>query len=332
MRSYMLDKQVCTSKMCGSFMLIFFLKVEVCADYAKKEVHIKQLGFHSSRVATKVLRRGDTYILGPMGWFELLEGHFKYHVHFGAKVPDMNSAVVTSQSDHLEEPVPTKHDPPQLEDEPPRKKLKLSHEGSTDKVQKTLHSFVDQDLCSSEQSTISLSQTWSKLDSVLVFQYGSPVISSKIAAADVDNTVIETSSGKKFATGPTDWKLMSGVVVKLKAYSEDGFKIVLLSNQLGISRGKPTKEEFKQKVEAIALKLGVPFLLMAASAKDKFRKPCTGMWDHLRKVHNGNVEVDVTSSFYVGDAAGREVNWLPGTFATIYHGRVVWEERYGRAK
>lgn len=278
----------------------------MCADYAKKEVCIKQLGVHPSRVATKVLQKGDTYILGPMGWFELLEGHYKYHVHFGAEVPVTKSAEMTLQCDHLEEAVPNKHVSPRLEDEPPTKKLKLS----PDKVQKTLRSFVDQGSCSSEQS---MSQTWSELDSLLVFQSGIAVNSSKIAASDVDNTVIETSSGKRFATGPTDWKIMSGVVVKLKAYSEDGYKIVLLSNQLGISKGKPTKEEFKQKVEALALKLGVPFLLMAACAKDKFRKPCIGMWEHLLKVHNGTMEVDMTTSIYVGDAAGREVNWLPGT-------------------
>ena len=275
------------------------------ADYAKEELHIKQLGSNPSRVATKVLQKGDTYILGPMGWLELLEGQYRYHVHFGAKVPDIKSAAIDVESDHLN------HPPPELEDEPPGKKLKLSptrmHSGQ---VQRILHSFADTD--SSEQGGGSPSRTWSEVNTLLVFQYGEPTNTSKIAATDVDNTVIETSSGRKFATGPTDWKLMSGVVRKLKSYCDKGYKLVLLSNQLGINKGKPTKEEFKQKIEAIALKLEIPFLLMAASAKDKFRKPCTGMWDHLLKFHNGDIEVDLVSSFYVGDAAGRDVNWLPG--------------------
>jgi bifunctional polynucleotide phosphatase/kinase len=265
----------------------------VCADYAKKELHIKQLGVHPSRVATKVLQRGETYTLGPMGWLELLEGHYKYHVHFGADT--VKSATVAAQEDQREA-VGTSD----IEDDPPRKKLKLSP-AVTDNVQTTF----------SGPSSSALSLTWSEIDTLLVFQYGDPVNSSKIAAADVDNTIIETASGKKFAAGPTDWKLMSGVVGKLKSYTQRGYKLVLLSNQLGISKGKPTKEEFKQKVEAIALKLGVPLLLMAASAKDKFRKPCTGMWDHLLDAHNGNIKVDMASSFYVGDAAGREANWLP---------------------
>lgn len=241
-------------------------------------------------MATKVLQEGDTYTLGRMGWFELIEGNYRYHVHFGAKLPHTKSD--QPSSDHIH---------PQV-DQPPPKKVKMS---PTDCVQKTLHSFVDQ------QSTMDLSRAWWQLDTLLVFQHGIPVNSSKIAAFDLDNTIIATSSGRRFATGPIDWKIMSGVTVKLKSYSVKGYKIVLLSNQLGISKGKPTKEEFKQKVEAVALKLGIPLLLMASTAKDKFRKPCSGMWDHLVKVENGGMEVDMTSSFYVGDAAGREVNWLP---------------------
>lgn len=274
------------------------------ADYAKNEVLIKQLGFHPSRVATKVLQRGDTYILGPMGWFELVDGHYKYHVHFGAKLPHAKSGVESDPEMKCDKSI---HDQSHADlDEPPTKKVKLSPD---DCVQKTLHSFVDQ---GSEQSTKELSRCWKEHDALLVFQHGMPINSPKVAAFDLDNTIITTSSGRRFATGPTDWKIMSGVAVKLRSYSEKGYKIVLFSNQLGISKGKPTKEEFKQKVEAIALKLGISFLLMAASAKDQYRKPCTGMWDHLVKVESGAVEIDMMSSFYVGDAAGREVNWLPG--------------------
>lgn len=271
------------------------------ADYAKKEVHIKHLGHHPSRVATKVLHRGDTYILGPMGWFELLEGNYKYHVHFGALHATKAVADLPTES---EEPICTDLS---YEDEPPRKKSKAS---TDDSVQRTLLSFVNQE--PEAEPHEHNSQSWRQFDSLLLFQYGALVKCSKVAAFDLDNTVIETSSGKKFATGPTDWKIMSGVANKLKSCTEKGYKIVLLSNQLGISKGKPTKEEFKQKVEAIVLKIKIPLLLMAASVKDRFRKPCTGMWDHLIQFENGNVPVDVSSSFYVGDAAGREVNWLPG--------------------
>ena len=153
---------------------------------------------------------------------------------------------------------------------------------------------------------------WREVDSLLVFQYGPAVHSTKVASFDVDNTIIETSSGKKFATGPTDWKFMSQVTGKLKSLAKEGFKIIFITNQLGISKGKPTKQEFKKKTEDIASKLDVPLLVLASTTKDIYRKPCTGMWEHLLQHENGSVEIDMKSSFYVGDAAGREVGWLPG--------------------
>lgn len=49
----------------------------------------------------------------------------------------------------------------------------------------------------------------------------------------------------------------------------------------------------------------MPFQIFAASTKDTNHKPSTGMWDCLVEKCNGGVKVDVTKSFYVGDAAGR---------------------------
>lgn len=263
-------------------------------------MHIRHLGCHPSRVATKVLQKGDSYTLGPMGWFELIQGKFKYHIHFGEQFLDADDKASTSET--VADDTPSHS----CEDAPPRKKLKVGCDSTP--VQKTLHSFAPD-----SESSLELC-TWREVDTVLVFQYGSPANCSKAASFDLDNTIVETSSGRKFATGPTDWKLMTGVSNKLKSLSKDGYKIVLLSNQLGISKGKPTKAEFKQKVKAIALKLQIPLLLLASTAKDMYRKPCTGMWDHLEKFENGGIELDMKSSFYVGDAAGRSDKWMPGTY------------------
>ena len=162
-------------------------------------------------------------------------------------------------------------------------------------------------------STSQFDSKWKEgIDTLLVFQYGPPTHSAKIAAFDVDGTLVETASGKRFATGPNDWKLVKNVSEKLQSLHTEGFKVVLLSNQLGILRGKPTKEEFKQKMEAVARKLCVPLLLLAAISRDSYRKPCTGMWEHLVQHENGGVKVEKEVSFFVGDAAGREAGWMPG--------------------
>ena len=70
--------------------------------------------------------------------------------------------------------------------------------------------------------------------------------------------------------------------------------------------------DFKQKAEAISHALKVPLLLLAATSKDMYRKPCMAMWEHLTRSENGGFDVDIKESFYVGDAAGREANWKPG--------------------
>lgn len=44
---------------------------------------------------------------------------------------------------------------------------------------------------------------------------------------------------------------------------------------------------------------------MAATEDDEFRKPRTGMWDYLCSHLSQGQSIDVQSSIYVGDAAGR---------------------------
>lgn len=253
------------------------------------------------KVATKMLYKNDTFLLGPMGWFELLEGQYRYHVHFGEKISKSSDQFLESnEANNLE------CDKGDIE--PPSKRIKIDSA-----VQKKIQSFLRQDATSTGQ----LLPFWKEKDNLLILQYGSAVYSNKIASFDVDNTLIETASGKKFATGPTDWKLIKGVLSKLKSLSREGYSIVLFTNQLGISKGKPTKAEFKEKIEAVADKLQVPLLMVASMARDIFRKPCTGMWKHVLENENGTVEVDVQSCFYVGDAAGRMENWMPGMFLQI---------------
>jgi bifunctional polynucleotide phosphatase/kinase len=55
--------------------------------------------------------------------------------------------------------------------------------------------------------------------------------SVKIAGFDMDHTLIEPKSNKKFGTGPTDWKFWdNSVKTKLSELHKEGFKIVIFTN------------------------------------------------------------------------------------------------------
>lgn len=145
----------------------------------------------------------------------------------------------------------------------------------------------------------------------------------KVAAFDLDSTLIATSSGKKHAGSAMDWRWWEPrVPARLRELYEEGYRVVILSNQAGLTlhadpKSKAPKaglakrvSDFKQKCNAILNNLDLPVTIYAATAKDIYRKPRTGMWNELCDDYDiPTAEVDLASSFFVGDAGGR-VAWL----------------------
>ncbi|KAI2632592.1 PNK3P-domain-containing protein [Hypomontagnella submonticulosa] len=142
----------------------------------------------------------------------------------------------------------------------------------------------------------------------------------KIAAFDLDSTLITSASGKKFADSPSDWKWWdSSVPSRLrKLYTEEDYRIVILSNQGGLTlhpdpnskapkAGAKTKvANFKQKCGAVLAQLDLPTTVYAATGRDIFRKPRTGMWDELCRDYGlRGHDIDLEGSIFVGDAGGR---------------------------
>jgi bifunctional polynucleotide phosphatase/kinase len=70
--------------------------------------------------------------------------------------------------------------------------------------------------------------------------------------------------------------------------------------------------DFKGKVSAVLNQLQLPITVYAATGRDEYRKPRTGMWGEL--LDDCDLEsigsVDLERSFFVGDAGGREA--VPG--------------------
>ncbi|KAL8287824.1 hypothetical protein RB597_000035 [Gaeumannomyces tritici] len=148
----------------------------------------------------------------------------------------------------------------------------------------------------------------------------------KIAAFDLDSTLITTASGKKFASGPNDWKWWHrSVPSKLQSLYNDGYRVVILSNQAGLTlhpdpkakgpaKGAGVKlDQFKQKCSSVFAQLNLPITLYAATARDVFRKPRIGMWTEMLEDHRLDLaDVDLEHSIFVGDAGGRTAQLVKG--------------------
>ncbi|KAF3765333.1 PNK3P-domain-containing protein [Cryphonectria parasitica EP155] len=145
----------------------------------------------------------------------------------------------------------------------------------------------------------------------------------KIAAFDLDGTIITTASGKTFGDNAADWKWWDhSVPAKLRSLYEGGYRIVIFSNQGGITLGPPVRDPkakgpkgpknpkrlpvWKQKVTAVLTELDIPISIYAATMKDVYRKPGLGMWHTMCKDYNvAHDDIDKEASIFVGDAGGR---------------------------
>ncbi|KAG8878012.1 hypothetical protein FRB97_002858 [Tulasnella sp. 331] len=143
-----------------------------------------------------------------------------------------------------------------------------------------------------------------------------PKSSTKVASFDLDGTLIRTASGAPFYKDYTDWKWWGEndvVIKKLKALLDEGYAIVIISNQAVPGNIKDAKkrqayqDKFLMKIPFIAAQIpDIPFRLLAATEKDQYRKPMVNTWYELERIFKEDgVEIDRQSSFYVGDAAGR---------------------------
>ncbi|KAI9815120.1 MAG: hypothetical protein M1827_002963 [Pycnora praestabilis] len=160
----------------------------------------------------------------------------------------------------------------------------------------------------------------------------------KVAAFDFDSTLIQSASGNRFGKDGSDWKWWTPVVpgtlkeLDAKGYdyilkqfmpvfaehpaSRNSYQIIILSNQGGISLKSDPKSvksdqkrlaDFKSKVGSVLSQLDLPISVYAATARDTYRKPRTGMWKEMLDDYDLDVgeAIDLNASLFVGDAGGR---------------------------
>lgn len=119
----------------------------------------------------------------------------------------------------------------------------------------------------------------------------------KVAAFDLDGTLIKWEKGGVWSW----WRTIVPKALK-KAY-EEGFGIVIVTNQAGL-KNRAQREEWQKNLEKILGPVSdLPFHVYAATARDQYRKPMIGIWHAIEQAYG--VPIDKTQSYYVGDAAGR---------------------------
>ncbi|XP_043654801.1 uncharacterized protein F21D5.5 [Drosophila teissieri] len=169
----------------------------------------------------------------------------------------------------------------------------------------------DKEKAEPSPTTLSAPEKSERWDSVgngklVIFTSAGVKSSEKIAGYDMDGTIIKTKSGLVFPKNTDDWQIIfPEVQEKLKNLHKEGFKICFFTNQGGIARGKINLDDFKVKIKQIVAKLGVPIQVFIAIGDGFYRKPLTGMWQHLKSEMNDGVEIQEDRCFFVGDAAGR---------------------------
>lgn len=164
----------------------------------------------------------------------------------------------------------------------------------------------------------------------------------KVAAFDLDGTLVVTKGGSKFARSPDDWRWFGQdrqgefkTKEKLVSLDKAKYVIVIFTNQGGVVAGKSSKSyiSFVKRVSLIHNDLNsdssLIHLLVFASPKvpsiknksimkisssevhNLMRKPKVGMWQELEQIlAEKNYFIDKANSFFVGDAAGRKNDFL----------------------
>ncbi|KAK7171556.1 hypothetical protein R3I93_003998 [Phoxinus phoxinus] len=324
-------------------------QVKLVANYAKQEVLVTQLGPNPSSLDGQSLGRGESGCLTSGCTLYLVDQSHPFTVEFVGNSNEKSSSPQKNRNvaDESRGGKKISNDPKRSiqdffsksskkatkrprspeKDDTRMKRVRddeddEDEETSSEIKLKQLQAFAEREsnenldpptLKPSATSSTCSQSHWQQIGSLMLFTAAGVPESSKVAGFDIDGCIITTKSGKVFPTSPDDWKILfPEIQPRLASLLKKGYKVVFFTNQMGISRGKLRPEVFKSKAEDILQTLKLPIQVFVSTAPGIYRKPVIGMWEHLCEKANGGVTIDVSQSFYVGDAAGRPANWAPG--------------------
>jgi len=118
----------------------------------------------------------------------------------------------------------------------------------------------------------------------------------KMMGLDYDHTLVKPKGKRTFPKDADDWTwLRPDVPTIIRNYYEKGFAIVVFTNQ--------TKQFKVQQIQNAMDQIGVPYCAYIAFDK-AIQKPSPFMFEQYKQPN-----IDMKSSFYVGDAMGRQQDW-----------------------
>jgi bifunctional polynucleotide phosphatase/kinase len=129
-----------------------------------------------------------------------------------------------------------------------------------------------------------------------IYTLNNPTFRPKMASFDYDWTMVCPQDGKIKPTSVDDWKWMfPNVKSKIKEYYDNGFMIVIFTNQ-----SKMWKHE---QIKNVANSIGIPLFIVIPSNKTEY-KPNIILFNSLIELLDNNI-INKDESFFVGDALGR---------------------------
>lgn len=266
------------------------------ADFDKRCIIIEKIGANPSTLNGHTIQKNCEQKANDGDVIEILPSKYPYRVHFEIGEQQQQQQQPNHTEDSSESSTSNKRKRSVDESNsnsvvPPNKKMKWLFDVKPDAAQN--------------------GSLWESFNNGKLLVYTPPNCkpSEKIGAYDMDGTLITTRSGKVFPTDIYDWKMAGGTVIPtLKLKYKDGFKIVIFTNQAGISSNKTVVSEIKKKIENVIVALDIPVQAYIATGDNFFRKPMTGMWQTLCEYKNNGLPIDIVRSYFVGDAAGRPEN------------------------
>lgn len=132
----------------------------------------------------------------------------------------------------------------------------------------------------------------------------------KIVFIDRDGVInqdpMAANTGKEYITDWPEFRFLPGVLGAFKKLTENGYKIIIISNQAGVGRGIYTKEKLDEitgnmlkEIESAGGKVhSVQYCIHRKEDNCDCRKPNTGLF---RKAADG-LNVDFTKAYFIGDS------------------------------